>query len=82
MSIRDKALRFKKSNPKRDERIKRFGDELGWDECKVEFIIWAEGTSLDLSGIHTGEPIFRPAICAWEGWKAAWNLKNAAAWVI
>jgi hypothetical protein len=35
---------------------------------------WARTTTLDTCGMHDGEPIFRPAICAWEAWKAAWNL--------
>lgn len=47
------------------------------DDCKVQFIIWAETKHLDTSGIEgPSGPVFRPAICAWEGWKAAWELRG------
>jgi hypothetical protein len=64
---------LKKSRCKPDERHEKFLlDRHG--ECKGRFMIWARTTTLDTCGMHEGEPVFRPAICAWEAWKAAWNL--------
>lgn len=68
-TARTKHLKKRKPvSPERAEQIRRYVN----DECKAAFIIWAEGTSLDVGGILDGEPVFRPAICAWEAWKAAW----------
>jgi len=74
--MRDKTLKFKQKKPVMTdpERVENLRKMVDGDECKLQFILWAEGTSLDISGIHYGEPVFRPAICAWEAWKGAWNL--------
>jgi len=74
------------------ERSKELKDRkrpiVGWEdsvlierhgECKGMFLIWAHTKHLDTAGMYHvgGEPIFRPAICAWEAWKAAWELRSA-----
>lgn len=73
VALRDKTLKFKKARKADPERCERLREMVGGDECKLQFILWAEGTSLDIGGIHHGEPVFRPAICAWEAWKAAFT---------
>jgi len=77
MKERTKALKFKKK-PVTDDRIAYLRRNLK-DECKVQFMAWAESTSLDTSGIFNGEPVFRPAICAWEAWQAAWRILGSNA---
>ena len=78
MSERTKTLKFKKK-PVAPERVE-FLRERFKDECRVQFVVWAEGTSLDATGMwNGGEPVFRPAICAWEAWKAAWSLLSSNA---
>ena len=72
--MRDKTLKSKnaKATPSSVEHwIERIDDE-----CKAQFIRWATGKHIDISGIYRGEPVFRPAICEWEAWKAAWALKS------
>ena len=80
--MKDKKLRFKKpkSEEEKRERIAILMN-IGCDECRASFITWAKGdTWLDICGMFpypTGEPVFRPAICAWEAWKAAWVAKSS-----
>ena len=71
--MKNKSLKFK-TTPVRERRVEQLRACAEGDECKFQFMLWAEGTSLDVSGIHDGDPVFRPAICAWEAWKAAWSL--------
>lgn len=71
--MRDKALK-KKVAQLSEKRLEKLRELTDGDECKFQFIVWAEGTRLDVSGILKGEPIFRPAVCAWEAWKGAWAL--------
>lgn len=71
--MRTKTLKSRK--PPTPERLKVLRRCSRGDECKFQFMVWAEGTSLDVAGIHGGEPVFRPAICAWEAWKAAWEIR-------
>jgi len=73
--MRDKSLKFKRPTESADVRRKLLRKYIK-DACKVEFIVWAENTSLDILGIHGGEPVFRPAICAWEAWKACWSARK------
>jgi hypothetical protein len=74
--VKDKSVKFKKTRAHSDAYVEHLRGRVGGDECKVQFILWADGTWLDVAGIHKGEPVFRPAICAWEAWKAAWSLRN------
>lgn len=69
------ALKFNRK-PVTDERIVELRKRMK-DECRVQFVVWAESTSLDIFGIYNGEPVFRPAICAWEAWKAAWSILSS-----
>lgn len=74
--MKDHSFKYKSGVKVTDEYIAHLREKHGGDECKVQFIIWARGTWLDVAGIHTGEPVFRPAICAWEAWKSAWALRQ------
>ena len=75
--MKDKAVKFKKPEQPAPEYIANLRDWCGGDECKVQFILWANTTYLDIAGMRQGgEPVFRPAICAWEGWKAAWAMRH------
>jgi len=69
---RTKNLKYKKRepNPAREEYLRELFHQ---NECKLQFVLWSDWNSLDVSGIYEGEPVFRPAICAWEAWKAAWQ---------
>lgn len=78
MGMKDKSLRVKRHVKEPDlARIERLRKLFEGNECKLQFVLWADGVHLDLCGIwgKDTEPFFRPAICAWEGWKAAWSLK-------
>jgi hypothetical protein len=77
MKQRTKDLKYKKKAVT-DETVQAIRDHFQ-DECKAQFFIWAESTSLDTGGIWNGEPVFRPAICAWEAWQAAWRLLSSNA---
>lgn len=77
--MKDKSLKIKKrfneAVAHRHERLDWIRNLHGMDDCRFKFIVWAEKhTHLDLCGMYGGdlEPVFRPAVCAWEGWKAAW----------
>ncbi|GAB3358915.1 MULTISPECIES: hypothetical protein [Giesbergeria] len=72
----DKKLKFWKK-PITEDRVAVLRRGSNGDECKFQFMLWADGTSLDISGIHGGEPVFRPAICAWEAWKGVWALMSS-----
>lgn len=74
--MKDKSFKYKKGASLTDGYITHLRQQLGGDECKVQFILWANKTWLDVAGIHTGDPVFRPALCAWEAWKAAWALRK------
>lgn len=74
--MRDKKLKFRRK-PIAEDRIAVLRRGSNGDECKFQFMLWADGTSLDISGIRSGEPVFRPAICAWEAWKGAWALMSS-----
>jgi hypothetical protein len=64
-------------NPVTQERREIFTKHLGQDECRLQFKLWADGTRLNVSGFWLdSDPIYRPAICAWEAWKAAWELRK------
>jgi len=80
--VKDKSLKTRRHNAARELKRVEFVRELaiirGADECKTAFILWARGTSLDVSGIWGDGPVFRPAICAWAAWQAAWRLNPAA----
>ena len=73
--MKDKNLKAKAHAP-HPERVDMLREEFGSNECKVQFVLWADNMDLDLAGIYStdGEPFFRSAICAWEAWKAAWAL--------
>lgn len=69
----DKSLKM--SNRKPSEKFLEVArQQTNGDECKLQFVIWAYGTHLDIAGIYTGEPLFRPAACAWAAWQGAWKL--------
>lgn len=76
--MKDKSFKYKPNTPATATtgHADRLRERLNGDECKVQFILWARGTWLDVAGIYDGEPVFRPAICAWEAWKAAWALRS------
>ena len=74
--MKDKSFKYKKGASVTDAYIANLRQRHSGDECKVQFIIWANKTWLDVAGIHNSEPVFRPAICAWEAWKAAWALTH------
>jgi hypothetical protein len=82
--MKDKKLKAKAwAHAPHPERVAKLREDFGGNECKVQFVLWADNMHLDVAGIYSkdGEPVFRPAVCAWEAWKAAWVLKtpNAAA---
>ena len=75
--MKTKTLKFKR-RPLTDKRrieITNWLKDQG--DCKLHFVLWAETTCLDISGIYAGEPVFRPAICGWEAWKAAWAYSRS-----
>ena len=52
MTERTKALKFKKT-PVAVKRLAVLRKQLK-DECRAQFVFWAEGTILDVGGIHSG----------------------------
>lgn len=75
--MKDKKLKTKAwAKAPHRERVAMLRERFGDDECRVQFVLWADNMHLDVSGIWNkdGEPVFRPAVCAWEAWKAAWEL--------
>lgn len=79
--MKDKTLKAKAkaaAHAPHPGRIAMLRERFCDDECKVQFVLWAENFHIDLAGIWSkdGEPFFRPAVCAWEAWKAAWALKT------
>ena len=77
--MKDKTLKTKAwANAPHPARVAMLRERFGDDECRVQFVLWADNMHLDVAGIYSkdGEPVFRPAVCAWEAWKAAWALKT------
>ena len=77
--MKDKKLKTKTwAHAPSPERVKMLRERFEGDERKVQFVLWADNMHLDVAGIYSkdGGPVFRPAVCAWEAWKAAWALKT------
>lgn len=76
--MKDRTFKYKANKSIHPSRMQELERLSGGDECKLQFLIWADGTWMDAYFADDGIPIYRPAIYAWEAWKAAWNLKNPA----
>lgn len=74
--MKDKALKFKTPAPLSAGGVQYLREKCDGDECKLQFVLWSRGTWLDIAGIYQDGPVFRPAACAWEAWKAAWALRS------
>lgn len=77
--MKDHSFKYKKNKEISPARLEWITKHSGGDECKLQFLLWAEGTWLEVYFNEDGTPCYRPAICAWEAWKAAWSLRGTGA---
>lgn len=77
--MKDRTFKYKKPKEISPARLQHLRDRANGDECKFQFLVWAESTWLEVFFGDDGEPVFRPAIYAWHAWKAAWAVKGSNA---
>lgn len=77
--MKDNSFKYKTPKEISPELLDYFEKQAKGDECKLQFLLWARGTWLEVHFGKDDAPVFRPAACAWEAWKAAWSLKSKGA---